>query len=120
MRSRHKRGRISIGHETSHITEYALSGVAQELARLLKRHIDRRQRTLTRRGETGISKRDVFRLLCRAFSRALFNPRGSRAMGAARQRSALMFSLAAADLPAGLRVRGIPTELHRQRKRRRR
>lgn len=120
MKSKRKTWPSSIGHETSDVAGYALCGVAKELARLLKRHLERRPRTLTRRGETGISKRDVFCLLCRAFSKALLNPRRVDAMSAARQRNALTFALAAANLPPALRVRGISTELHRQRKWRKR
>jgi hypothetical protein len=120
MKSKRQKWPSFVGPETSRVAGYALSGVAKQLARLLKRNLERRRPMLTRRGETGIPKRDVFRLLCRAFSKALLNPRGGDATDASRQRKALMFALAAADLPRALRVSGIPSELHRQRKRRRR
>jgi hypothetical protein len=119
MKVRRQRRPRFVGTETSRVVTYALSGVAKELARLLKHHLARRRRMLTRRGETGVSKDDVARLLYRALSRAILRPRGD-VVRAARQRSALLFALAAADLPSNLQVSGIPTELRRQRKRRRR
>lgn len=119
MKSRRQRRLPGVGLETSRVLAYAFSGVAKELARLLRRHLARRRKALTRRGETGISKRDVFRLLCQAFSRAMLNPRGDVAR-AAKQRNALAFVLAAADVPSALDVSGIPTEIRRARKRRRR
>jgi hypothetical protein len=116
MRSKPRRRPIPAGPETSRILAYALRGVAKELARLLNRHLTRRRRALTQRGETGVSKRDVFRLLCRAFLRASLNPRGD-ASRAAKQRSALAFVLAAADVPSALAMSGIPREVRRARKR---
>lgn len=56
----------AIGPETLRILAYALAGVAKELASLLKRHMNRRRKALTRRGKSELSKRDVFRLLCQA------------------------------------------------------
>ncbi|MFM0292136.1 hypothetical protein P0D68_03165 [Paraburkholderia sp. RL17-380-BIE-A] len=73
MKSKRQKWPNFVGPETSRVAGYALSGVAKQLARLLKRHLERRRPMLTRRGETGIQKRDVFRLLCRAFSKALLN-----------------------------------------------
>jgi hypothetical protein len=119
MKVRRQRRPRFVSTEASRIIGYALSGVAKELAHLLMRHLARRRRMLTRRGETGVSKDDVARLLYRALSRAILRPRGD-VFRAARQRSALMYALAAADLPSNLRVSGIPTELRRQRKRRKR
>jgi prophage antirepressor-like protein len=119
MKVRRQRRPRFVGTEASRIIGYALSGVAQELSRLMARHLARRRRALTRRGQTGrISKRDVFRLLCRAFPRAILNPRGDAAR-AAKHRSALIFALAAADVPPTLRVSGMPTEIRHARKRRR-
>lgn len=119
MRSKRHGRHVAIGSETSRVLTYALSGVAKEFARLLGRHLARRRKALTRRGETRISNRDIFCLLCQAFSRAMLNPRGDVAR-AARRRNALIFALAAADMPATLNVPGISTELRRARKRRRR
>ncbi|EUC16532.1 hypothetical protein PMI06_004866 [Burkholderia sp. BT03] len=119
MKSKRQKRRTRVCPETSRVLTYALSGVAKELARLIGRHLTRRRKALTRRGETGMSKRDVFRLLCQAFSRALLNPRGDVAL-AAKQRNALAFALAAADVPAALHVSGVPKELRRVRKRGRR
>jgi hypothetical protein len=118
MRSKRQRRPPTVGPETSRVAAYALSGVARELARLLRRHLTRRRSALTNRGETGLSKRDVFRLLCKAFSRAILNPRGD-AERAAKQRRALAFVLAAADVPSALHVTGIPAELRRRKPRRR-
>ncbi len=118
MMPKRRRRQPRIGAETSRVVGYALCGLAKELARLLKRHLTKRRKALTRRGETGISKRDVFRLLCSAFSRAILNPRDDRAR-AAKQRSALAFVLAAADVPSRVSASGIPMELRRVRKQRR-
>lgn len=118
MRSKRYGRQATIGSETSRVLDYALSGVARELARLLKQHLKRRRRTLTHRGETGVSKRDVFRLLRKAFSNAMLKPRGN-VTGAAKQRSALLFALAAANVPSALNASGIPTEIFRARRRRR-
>src|SRR6202043_723850 len=57
VKAKRPRLRNAEGRETTRVLPYAL-------------------RALTRRGETGMSKRDVFRLLCQAFSRAMLNPRG--------------------------------------------
>jgi hypothetical protein len=119
MRSKRQTHRTAAGPETLRVLAFALSGVAKKLARLLRRHLGRRRRTLTRRGEPGLSKCDVFRLLCKAFSRAILTPRGDVAR-AAKQRSALVFALAAADLPSTLNLSGLPKELRRIRKRGRR
>lgn len=119
MTSTRQRRLPDVGAETSSVLVYALSGVATELARLLRRHLARRRKALRRRGKTGISQREVFPLLCQAFSISMLAPRRDVAR-AARQRSALIFTLAAADMPAVLNVPGIPTELRRARKRRRR
>src|SRR5260370_455378 len=112
VKAKRARVRNAYSHETTRIVTYALRGVAKELARLLARQLTRRRRALTRRGETGVSKRDVFRLLCQAFSRAMLNPRGDLRR-AAKRRSALALVLAAADVPSTLYVSGIPTELRR-------
>jgi hypothetical protein len=119
VRRKGRRLRDSVGGETERVVAYALAGVAKELARLLRRRLTWRRRALTRRGETGLSKRLVFRLLCRAFHNAMLSPRGDLAR-TSKQRSALVYVLAAVDLPSTLRVAGIPTELRRARKRRRR
>jgi len=119
VKAKRPRLRNAEGRETTRVLAYALRGVAKELARLLASHLTRRRRALTRRGETGVSKRDVFRLLCQAFSRAMLIPRGDLGR-AAKQRSALAFVLAAADVPSTLHVPGVPTELRRARKPRRR
>jgi hypothetical protein len=103
------------GLETSRVLAYAFGGVAKEVARLLKPNLVRRRKALVRRGETGISKRDVFRFLPQAFSRAMLDPRGDEAR-APYQRSALAFVLAAADVPSALHVPGTPMELLRARK----
>jgi hypothetical protein len=119
VKAKRPRLRNAEGRETTRVLAYALRGVAKELARLMARHLTRRRKALTRRGETGMSKRDVFRLLCQAFSRAMLNPRGN-SVHAAKQRGALSFVLAAADVPSSLNVSGIPTELRHVRKRGRR
>ena len=118
MKARRQGRSRFVGTESSRIIGYALSGVAKELARLLKRHLSRRRRMLTRRGETGLSKHDVARLLYRALSKAVLNPRGD-VVRAAKRRSALLYAVAAADVPSALHVCGAPTELQRARKRRR-
>jgi hypothetical protein len=119
MRAKPQRLRNAVGHETTRVLAYALSGVANEFARLLRRHQTGRRSALTRRGESGMSKRCVFQLLCRALHNAMLNPRGDLAR-AAKQRSALAYVLAAANVPSPLCASGIPAELLRARKRRRR
>jgi hypothetical protein len=109
----------AIGPETSRVLAYALAGVAEELARLIRRHMTRRRKALTRRGESRLSKRDVLQLLCQAFSQAMLNARGVSAR-AAKQRHALAFVLAAADLPSALRTARVPGKIRRRQRSRRR
>src|SRR5258708_18504611 len=110
VKAKRQRLRNALGHETTRVLAYALSGVAANLARLLRRHHGRRRSALTRRGETGMSHRHVYRLLCRAFSTAILSPRDDVAH-AAKQRDALAFLLAAANVPSGLRLSGIPASV---------
>jgi hypothetical protein len=105
------------GRETTRLLDYALAGVAKNLTRVLKQQLTRCRSPLTRRGQTVPLSRQLLRLLRRAFSTALLNPRID-VERAAKQRRALLFLLAATDVPTELHLSGVPAELRRRRKRR--
>ena len=117
MDDRRQRFCDAISFDTRGLLDLAFRDVAKEMSRLLKQHETRRRHPLTKRGESSISRRLVFRLLCKAFERAMLHPWG-RYQDARRQRNALIFVLAAAGIPAKLHGLGTTSKPRRVRNRR--
>jgi hypothetical protein len=84
------------------LTEFALAGLAVEFSRCLARYLKRHRRGSRKRHEA-ISASVVRRLLLESFNATLFNAKLDSAM-VCRQRSALIYALATAELKGVIRA----------------